>query len=141
MLNELLLSNECINYKPLNLFSTLFKTVEYSTDVQGYWKDNNGKLYIDNIELERFSIIEDTPFRYAKSNLFRNGEDCIFYKNKFNEGVIEYPKKSKTILRNRIAIIENSKPSIDYIKELLKNNNGLTVYAIDTGKYLIEIYS
>ena len=140
MLNELLLVNQKINYTPLNLFSTLFNIVSHETDIRGYWQDKKGKLYIDNIELKTYSIIQNLEFRSAKNNLFRNGEDCIFYKNKFNEGVIEYRTKSKIVLRNRIAIIENSKPSKDYIKALLNNHNGLTIYKIDNGKYLIEIY-
>lgn len=135
----MLLENEKINYNPLVLCNTLFNIVSYNTDIQGFWVDK-GKLYIDNIELKKYEAINQGFFYYAKEKLFKQGEKCVFYKNAFNEGVIEYPNYKTIILKNRIAWIENKKPSQEYIKELLKINGGLTVYKIGIRKYLIEIY-
>lgn len=140
MLNNLLLCNEKINYKPLVLFNNLFNIVDYKTDIIGYWQDKNGKLYCDNIELKQYSIIEKHYFNNAIKLLFSKGEKCIAYKNYYNELCIEYPNNKTITLKNRIEIIENNKPSNEYIKLLLKNNEGLTIYKIDNGKYLIEIY-
>ena len=47
----MLLTNMQIDYKPLVLCNTLFNIVSYTTDIQGFWFDDSGKLYIDNIEL------------------------------------------------------------------------------------------
>lgn len=136
----MLLENLKIDYNPVVIVSTLFNVVQYETKVKGYWKDTEGKIYIDNIELKNYSAINDYAFRIAKQVLFSNGEKCIFYKNKYNEGVIQYPKGNKTILRKRIAWIENRKPSEKYISALLTFHEGLTVYELEDNKYLLEIY-
>ena len=135
----MLLENFKINYKPLVLVNTLFDIVSYKTDIEGYWV-NKGKLYIDNIKLIDFPFVRKFEFDLRIRLLFDNGERAIFYKNYFNEGCIIYPSGKIEVLKNRTAWIENKKPSQSYIKELLNNNNGLTIYKIGIKKYLIEIY-
>lgn len=140
MLNELLLDNEKVNYEPLVLINNLFNIVEHDTGIQGYWKDNSGKVYIDNIALKSYSIIDKHYFNTAKKLLFQSGEKCIAYKNYFNELIIEYPDGKIDTLKNRITITYTCKPCELDIKLLLKKHDGLTVYKIDNGNYLIEIY-
>ena len=135
----MLLENEKINYNPIVLCNTLFNIVSYKTDIQGYWVDN-GKLYIDNIELKSYSVINNIEFLVHIKLLFNKGEKCIFYKDIYNQGVLRFPNGTWQILKNRIAWIKNKKPSQEYIKELLKNNEGLTIYRLAIKKYLIEIY-
>lgn len=141
MLDKLLVKNERINLKPSVLCNSLFSISKNETDVQGYWLDNNGKLYIDNIKIEKYLAIDTVCLNGRIKSLFNEGEKCVFYKDIYNFGILRYPDGKWDILKTRIEMIEHSKPSVEYIKELLKNNNGLTVYAIDNGKYLIEIYS
>ena len=135
----MLLENMKIDYSPLVLCNTLFNIVQHKTDIQGFWKDNKGKLYIDNVQLKRFFVIDTEYFNIAKRELLKK-ELCIFYKDIYNQGIIEYQGGTRDILKNRIEIIENKKPSKNYILALLENNNGLTIYKIDNGQYLIEIY-
>ena len=140
MLDYKLLSNECINDKPLVLCNTLFTVTDKQTDIQGYWLDNNGKVYIDNIKLIKYFLINNIFFNARIKTLFSNGEKCIFYKDIYNHGVLQYPCGKWEVLKTRIELIQDTKPSQEYIKKLLKVNNGLTVYKINNGQYLIEIY-
>ena len=140
MLNSNLLENEKINYSPMVLGSTLFKVVENETDIIGYWRDDEGVIHIDNIEARHYFAIETFNLNQAIKNMFYDGEKCVFYKNVYNEGVIAYPDKTCEILKNRIAILEYGKPSDKYIAHLLETNDWLTIYKIDNGNYLIEIY-
>ena len=140
MLDYKLLSNECINDKPLVLCNTLFTVTDKQTDIQGYWLDNKGKVYIDNIIQEKYFAIDTCQFNARIKTLFSNGEKCIFYKDIYNHGILQYPCGKIEVLKNRIAWLENKKPSQEYIKELLNNNNGLTIYRLAIKKYLIEIY-
>lgn len=139
MLNNQLLCNYRINTNPLVLFNTIFNIVEHKTDIRGYWLDK-GKLYIDNIELLQYSIINYDSLLNKIHLMFADGEQAVFYKDFYNIGNIRYSNGSWEVLKNRIEIIENQNPSNEYIKLLLKNCNGLTIYKIDNGKFLIEIY-
>lgn len=135
----MLKENLKIDYNPLVLCYHLFKVVNYQTNVKGYWLDNDGKLFIDNIKIEVFPIIEKCYFNIIKGNMFLQGEKCVFYKNIYNEGVLEYPNGNKTILKNRLEYITPRKPNKKALNKLLKKYRGLTIYNIDN-KYIIEIY-
>lgn len=138
MLDSKLLINEKIDYTPLVLCNTLFNIVQHETDIQGYWQDN-GKLFIDNIETKKYFAIDTLYFNIEIKRLLKT-EICVFYKNVYNEGIIQYKDKIVT-LKNRKEILYNYNPSETEIKKLLKKYSGLTVYKIDNGNYLIEIYS
>ena len=139
MLNNQLLCNQRINKNPLVLFNTIFNIVQHKTDIRGYWIDK-GKVYIDNIELLQYSIIDKESFLRKIHLMFLDGEQAVFYKDFYNIGNVRYSNGSWQVLKNRIEIIKNKNPSSEYIKLLLKNCNGLTIYKIDNGKFLIEIY-
>ena len=118
----------------------LFVPVNYKTGVVGLWKDAGGKVYRDNIQIDNFLSIRVYEFKHSvKMLLHYAGELCVFYKNYYNEGIIQNRKGEKTIFKNRIALIE-SKLSAQYIKELLRQHDGLTIYRLKDNKYLIEIY-
>lgn len=136
----MLLENMKIDYNPLVLCNILFYPVKYNTDVKGYWIDDNGKVYADNILMREYTLIDIGLFYHAKEKLFKQCEKCVAFKNPYNELVLEYPNCKTEVLKNRIAWVEKAKPSQDYIKELLSHHGGLTVYRIDNSKYLIEIY-
>ena len=75
-----------------------------------------------------------------KQLLFAKGEEAIFYKDYNNNAIIETREGNKTKLVNRIAWIENKKPSKKFIKVLLQNNEGFTVYELEEEVFLIEVY-
>lgn len=131
--------NEEINYNPLVLGFSFFKVIKEESNIKGYWKDEAGKLYIDNIEKISIPIIRKELLLYYVKEAFRLGEKAVFYKNRFNEAVIQ-SKEGTQILRYQRHIVENKKPNNEYIKELLNDYNGLTVYRLDDNNYLIEIY-
>lgn len=141
MLNNNLLSNEKINHNPLVLVNTLFKVVKHKTDIQGFWQDGSRQLYIDNIETVKYSEIDTCYFINAIKVLFLLGEKSVFYKNVYNQGVLEYADGSIDTLKKRIVLFYETKPCQLDIQCLLKKYNGLTVYKIDNGNYLLEIYT
>lgn len=132
---------EKINYKPLVLGYSFFKVIKEKSDIIGYWfykKEN--KLYINYIEKIYISILYRDYLNGLVNKAFASGERAVFYKNTNNEAVIVNQDKSEIILKNQIHIVENKKPTDNYIKELLKNTEGLTIYKLHDKKYLIEIY-
>ena len=140
MLDHQLLTNHKINYQPCVLSNTLFKVVDYKTDIVGFWLDEQGNIHEDNIEAKNYFAIETGYLNISIKNMFASGEKAVFYKNVYNEGVIAYPDGSHDILKNRIAILEYGYPNDNYIGFLLEKHGGLTIYKIDNGNYLIEIY-
>ena len=133
-----LLSLEKVNYKPLVYSQSLFYPVKHKTDIKGFWKNEKGKVHIDNIKIKNFPAIHTDYFKSAIQYLFFKGEKSIFYKNWYNAGVLEDCTGNKIILNYRIAWIEK-RLRASLIKELLKQHNGLTIYKLDKC-YLIEIY-
>jgi len=140
MLNHNLLCNQEVNYTPCVLCSTLFKVVDHKTDIVGFWLDEQGNVHEDNIEARQYFAIDTWNLNMSIKNMFYSGEKAVFYKNVYNEGVIAYPDKTCDILKNRIAILEYGYPDEKYIGYLLEMHGGLTIYKIDNGQYLIEIY-
>lgn len=123
---------------PIVLLNVLYIPVDFKTGAVGLWKDLTGKIHRQNITLKPYFAIEHFMFEYAKASLLQQGQDLIFYKNIHGKGVIENKQKGRTYLENRVLIRENHL-RIAYIKELLNQHGGLTLYRLKEG-YLIEIY-
>lgn len=140
MLKYQLLENMKIDYNPIVLVNTLFNIVKYKTNIRGYWIDK-GKLYIDNVKCIEYFAINTLSFLAHKRQLFLSGQKCVFYKDIYNQGVLEYPNGTWEVLKKRKQIIYTCKPCQLDIELLLKKYEGLTIYKIDTGQYLIEIYT
>ena len=134
------LHNMKIDKIPLVLIKTLFCVVQNETDIKGYWKDSEGKLYIDNIEAKQYGAINEEAFQNMKKLLFASGEEAVFYKDASNYAIIEGKYGSKDILKKRIAWIEEEGPSKEYIEVLLQQENGLTIYKLEEAVYLLEVY-
>lgn len=133
---------ECMKQQrnPVVLSKQLFCVVENETTVKGYWKNKEGKVFIDNIEVKSFFAIEEANFQRTKKLLFAKGEEAIFFKDYNNNAIIETRKGNKTKLVNRIAWIETRKPSKQFIETLLKQNEGFTVYELEAEVFLVEVY-
>ena len=132
--------NEAINYNPIVLTFGFFKVIQEESNIKGYWKDESGNLYIDNIQKIRVPFIRKDLLEVFKRQAFADGELAVLYKNPYNEAVIEDRNGKAEVLKNQIHIKENVRPSDEYIKLLLENANGLTVYEIEEDNFLIEIY-
>lgn len=140
-MNNQVIIPECekIAKKPLALFYNFFRVIKEESNINGYWKDK-GKLYIDNIQKINVSIIHKDYLQSLIYQSFREGEKAVFYKDFNNYAIILDNKGQKITLKNQVHIRENKKPSDNYIKELLKNTEGLTIYELKENDYLIEIY-
>ena len=130
--------NEKIEYCPLVLCYRLFIPVKNKTGIIGLWRDRAGKVYRDSIKIETYGLIWKDLFKLVIGRLFKDGQKAVFYKNPYNEAVIEYQSGQREILKHRIAYIERHIKA-GYVKALLSQHGGLTIYRVDRG-YLIEIY-
>jgi len=134
------IKNMRLDKTPLVLVNTLFKVVKHKTNIEGYWKDSEGKTHIDNIEAKNYGAIDSYYFRLEVQRLLKSGEVCIFYKDFYNNGVIEYEGNKSETLRTRLEMIQNIKPSESKIQGLVNKYGGLTLYKLADNCYVIEIY-
>jgi hypothetical protein len=132
--------NMRVNKNPLVLVNTLFKVSKAKTDVEGYWLDN-GKVYKDYIIPVSYPAIDSYYFRLAVQELLKSGELCVFSKNFRNEGVLEWKSGKEEIIKERYEEISESRPDKEYIKILLEEFGGLTLYKLAEDCYLIEAYN
>ena len=75
--------------------SIIYQVVKEKTNIKGFWKDDTGKVYVDNIKKVKYS---DS----IKHELFEAGELSVFYTKsiKDNTGCKDF------------AVIENSDGSV-----------------------------
>jgi hypothetical protein len=127
---------------PIVLQQEVFVVVANETKIKGYWKNEQGKVYIDNIEVKTFLGIDFCYIQNLKRLLFAQGEEAIFIKDCNNNAIIEDKQGNKTKLVNRISWIETKKPSKELIEVLLKQSfiDGFTVYELEEDVFVIEIY-
>ena len=108
--------------------------IKDKTGIRGYWKDNTGKLYKDNILLR---YVDNARLEDVKLELFNKGEKGIFYKV-MNTAIIEDTQGNRQYLNTKTLLkYKHIKPSL--FKALLKKYTGFTVYK-NKGYYLIEIW-
>ena len=110
----------------------LFIPVKHKTNIKGFWQDDKGKVYIDNILIKKHNTIDKD-----KAQLFGQGEKAIFYIHK-GKAIIEDIKGNIIILKYCIKYKE-SPISKGYIKALLNQHEGLTIYR-EGASYTIEIW-
>jgi len=112
---------------------TIFDIVKHKTDIKGFWKDDKGKLYKDNISLLYLNNnIEDVKF-----DLFNRGVLSVFYKDNLC-AIIEDAQGKRTYLYNQ-KLLRFKHISAGLFKALLKDYKSFTVYK-NKGYYLIEIW-
>ena len=132
--------NMRVDDTPLVLVNTLFKVSDAKTDVEGYWLDN-GKVYFDYIIPKNYPAIDKCYFNLAVKTQFDSGEICVFYKNYKNEGVLVWKSGKEEILTERYEEVSATRPDEEYIKILLEEFGGLTLYKLADNCYLIEAYN
>lgn len=123
----------------------LYTVSKHKTNVKGFWKDDKGKIYVDNIYFLPFSddikglgMYPLRAFNEEKQKLFNASEKTIFY-NSHDKAFIENKEGNVDILRHKITWHEKSLKA-SYIKALLENHNGLTIYKDDDGGFIIELW-
>ena len=110
----------------------LYIIIKRKSNIKGFWQDNNGKIYIDNIKIIDYS-------EKAKLELFKSGELAVFYCDN-NKAYIEDKNGKIDVLRVK-KIIHYKRVNKTLIKELLSIYNGFTVYRNKTFKdFTIEIW-
>jgi len=97
--------------------------VKWDSHIKGYWKDESGKVYIDNILISRYTPLQ---FLRVQAHLFKQGEQAIFY----IKDDITYIQSKNTIQRLTRHIVLNDVQAND-IQGLLNIYGGLT-YFTDT---------
>lgn len=97
--------------------------VQFNSTTKGYWKDSEGKVYIDNILISCYTPLQ---FERVKAHLFNSGELAIFY---IQDDVAYIQSKNKLERLTRRSILENVKS--DDVQGLLSKYSGLT-YFINT---------
>ena len=112
----------------------LYRVMEEKTSIKGYWKEKN-KVYIDNIQIKE--CYTKYSFLINKRKLFHSGEKAVFYIRN-NHAIIEDRQGNKTILKHCIKWNEK-RITKSYLKELLKNHNGITIYK-NKNDYTIELW-
>lgn len=113
----------------------LYNIADYNTDIKGYWLDND-KIYIDNIRIA--NIHTDIRLNIEKHFLFdTKKQEAVFY---VKDGIayIESKDGHIEVLKHKIVWQEKN-ISKDYIKILLLQHNGLTIYK-NKNDYTIETW-
>jgi len=117
--------------------NTIFKVVSYETNIKGYWQDNEGKVYIDNIL--QIKINNAYEFDNELNILFLKGEKAVFVLGS-EKAYIIYANGETLALCDEIqeTYIGNILPA-QIIDEILKNYNGFTAYT-ENGKVRVSIW-
>ena len=106
----------------------LYSVTKSKTNVLGFWKDENGKVFSDKIKIEFYNYDD---FKIARKKLFAIGEKAIFYVLEYtyknNIAYIENENGESKTLRNCITWNEK-KLRPQFIKELILQHNGVTIY-------------
>ena len=95
--------------------------IKDTSNIKGYWVDN-GKVYIDNILISRYTPLQ---FERVKAHLFNSGELAIFY---IVDDVAFIQGKDTLERLTRCTILENI--TQEDIQGLLNKYSGFT-YFID----------
>lgn len=104
--------------------NTIYEVTKQKTNIKGFWQDNNGKVYIDNIKLY---FPKSFPEFESKIDLmFLQKEKCIFTLSK-GKAFIIYENDYPVTLTKRIVLYRD-KLSFNEIKDLLNKYNGITIF-------------
>lgn len=113
----------------------LYNIVKQKTNIKGFWKDKEGKLFIDNVKIKNCLNYRKLQLNIKK--LFDNGEKEVFYNSHFYS-TIEDRQGNKTLLTNCIRW-KQKHLNASFVKLLLSQHNGLTIYR-NKRDYTIEIW-
>lgn len=128
-----MLKNQFLKIKNIKVYTP----VSFESDTKGYWLDNDGKLYEDNIIIQSCNI-QNLP--RIKHILFSKGEKAVFY---VQNGIAHIEDKAEglTLLREckRVTCYSNIIDK-ERIKKLCNKFGGCTVYK-NKNRYKIEVWT
>ncbi len=106
--------------------------------VKGFWLDDTGKVYIDNIHIKGYSNRQG--LNEGIKGLLSKGEKAVFHKEG-NKGIITDRQGRRSILDKKI-VLKRSRLSIKEVKGLLAIYKGLTIYNCKGSRrlYFIEVF-
>ena len=110
----------------------IYQVTKEKTNIRGYWQDDNGKLYRDNIKQVKYNS-------NLKQQLFDSGELAVLYINSKGHAIIEDNTGHDTVLKNKV-IFECKVFTVKILKDFLKKYGGITVYKLYTG-YIVEAWN
>ena len=112
----------------------LYTITKEKSFIRGFWKDKSGKIFVDKIKIQ---FLPYKRFLINRKMLFDNKENAIFYCIG-NKAFVENVNGKLDILRHRITWKEKRlRPSL--IKEVLKQNGGLTIFK-NENDYTLSIW-
>lgn len=118
--------------------NAIYTVVKEKTNALGLWKDENGKVYIDNIKL--FFPKSVSEYEAKLYSLFASGEKAVFVRGR-EKAYIEDKEGSIQELSNKVTIqkLKGERLSHNEIKDLLNMYGGLTIFNTGLG-YIIEAW-
>ena len=115
----------------------LYTVTKEKTNCKGFWKDNKGKIFVDNIIIKNLS--GENLYKEKKA-LFANGEKAVFYiLENLKIAIIENENGQKEVLENCITWHEN-KLIPSEVKALLARHGGITIFKNENG-YTLEAWT
>ncbi len=105
------------------------------TNIRGFYKMEDGSIAVDNIS--PILINTQGEFDYTIRNIFRLGEEAVFYRFS-DRGFIKTKEGKITKFENRIELVRE-RLSTEEIKKLIEQYGGLTIFKGENG-YVIEIW-
>jgi len=125
MENNIFLKNENIE---------VYTPCSFETNIKGYWLDNDGKLYIDNILIQK---VNELQYQTIKKNLYNKGEKAIFYIQN-EKAYIENLKGIETLTKKQT--FKTCMLTDTVIKMLCKEYNGITVFK-NNDDFIVETWT
>lgn len=115
--------------------NSIYEVTKQKTNIKGFWQDNNGKVYVDNIKLYYPKSFPD--FQNKINLMFLQKEKCIFTLSKGKAFIIYENDYPVTLTKN--IQFKREKLSFNEIKDLLSQYNGITVIKEDN-HFIIDIW-
>jgi hypothetical protein len=108
--------------------SYIFQAVKEKTNIRGFWRNEAGKLYIDNLLVLKYS-------HEIKQESFNSGELAVFYVNSDGHAIIEDKKGNITVLKTKECItVKRLKGRL--VKDFVNAYGGVTIHKIDSSYIL-----
>src|SRR5208283_3013455 len=115
--------------------NSIYEVIKEKTSIKGFWQDDKGKIYIDNIKL--YYPKNNIDFEDKVYSLFIQGEKSVFTRGQ-NKAFILTMAEDSIILENNFQLVRD-KLSFNEIKNLLSIYNGLTIFKIGQC-FIIDIW-
>lgn len=115
----------------------VYTPCSFETDIKGFWLNNNGKLYADNLIIQSVDIWQ---LQTIKKHLYSQGEQAVFYTENGNMAYIEDKEQTQILRTRKTQFIYNKNLSGEIIKNLCNQYGGCTIYTKTNG-LLIEVWT